>query len=233
MKLLNLTSFDFGLRGRFSFIGIQQLKLNILYSSLCEGIRSHQSSLDSSRIERNEFIFEFDSFSLYFQDPFELNSNRFNSFQFHFNLISILFQLKEKTVVNGNSNGVVDPPMLPAAGIMQPVILGPNAPRTFLILQPQTNQSPARLSFPPQGQRLLLAIQRPGGGVQHVAMPTNVVSIPSNQLQTNGGVVAFTSTGGVTTVISTPIAASNGVTSFFYLKMHLENMILFIELKLC
>ena len=117
-------------------------------------------------------------------------------------------------MVNGTSNGVVDPPTLPAPGIMQPVILGPNAPRTFLILQPQNNQSQAKLGgFPPQGQqRLLLAIQRPGGGVQHVAMPTNVVSIASNQLQTNGGVVTFTSAGGVTTVIPTSVATSNGVT---------------------
>ena len=129
---------------------------------------------------------------------------------------SIRFRLKDKMVVNGNSNGVVDPPILPAAGIMQPVILGPNAPRTFLILQPQNNQSQARLSFPPQGQRLLLAIQRPGGGVQHVAMPTNVVSIASNQLQTNGGVVTLTSAGGVATVIPTPVATSNGVIDFSF-----------------
>ena len=139
---------------------------------------------------------------------------------------------KKKTLVNG-TNGIVDPPTtaptapstaaittVPGApvaatppAIMQPVILAPNAPRTFLILQPQNQQQAKLGGFAPQGQRLLLAIQRPGGGVQHVAMPAGVVSISSNQLQTNGGVMTFTSSGGVTTVISTARdgATNNGV----------------------
>lgn len=77
----------------------------------------------------------------------------------------------------------------------QSAVLGPNTPRTFLILQQQTPQQ-ARIGFPQQGQRLLLAIQRPGGVIQHVAMPTNMVAISSSQLQTNGTVVTLTSSGG-------------------------------------
>lgn len=98
----------------------------------------------------------------------------------------------------------------------QPVVLGPNAPRTFLILQPQTQQQVNLAGFHPQGQRLLLAIQRPGGVVQHVAMPANVVAISSSQIQSNGGVMTLTTSGGIATaVVSThaPITLSAGQSS--------------------
>ena len=125
-----------------------------------------------------------------------------------------LSESKDKPVVNGINGPIVSPPLAPPPP-PPPVILGANAPRTFLILQPQ-NQQQSKLVFPPQGQRLLLAIQRPGGGVQHVAMPTGVVSIPSSQLQTNGAVVvSASSNGGVGTPVTTPITtvatASSGV----------------------
>ncbi|XP_046453867.1 AT-rich interactive domain-containing protein 2-like isoform X3 [Daphnia pulex] len=113
---------------------------------------------------------------------------------------------KEKITINGNVNGIVEttntitinstavvPQIQPA------VVLGPNTPRTFLILQQQTPQQ-ARLGFPQQGQRLLLAIQRPGGVIQHVAMPANVVAITSSQLQANGAVVSLSSSGGTNSV---------------------------------
>lgn len=117
-------------------------------------------------------------------------------------------------LVNGVSNGTVNPSIvsLPSASNSssvafqspQPAILGPHAPRTFLILQPQiqNQQQNSAAGFQAQGQRLLLAIQRPGGVVQHVAMPANVVAISSSQLQTNGGVVTLTTTGGITTIVS-------------------------------
>jgi len=136
---------------------------------------------------------------------------------------------KEKTVKNGNLvNGSVEPnvtistpvtavsattvvqsfPAFPSQQQLQvqqlqqtPVLVGPNAPHTFYILQPQSQQQ-AKLGFPAQGQRLLLAIQRPGGVVQHVAMPANVVAISSNQLQTNGGIVTLTTSGNITSVIN-------------------------------
>ena len=85
----------------------------------------------------------------------------------------------------------------------QPMNLAPNAPRTFLILQPQ---SPRLLLSPQGGQRLLLTIPRPGGGVQHVAMPANMVAISSQQLQTNGGVVTLSSTA----AIQNAVTAANG-----------------------
>lgn len=73
--------------------------------------------------------------------------------------------------------------------LMQPVILAPNAPRTFLILQPQTSQTPRLLlsANAGTGQRLLFTIPKPGGGVQHVAMPANMVAISSAQLQQANG----------------------------------------------
>ena len=110
-------------------------------------------------------------------------------------------------VANGESSPIVSVIATGSSPQVQPtppppVILGPNAPRTFLILQPQTQQQ-ANLAggFHPQGQRLLLAIQRPGGMVQHVAMPANVVAISSNQLQTNGGIVTLTTSGGIATAV--------------------------------
>lgn len=113
---------------------------------------------------------------------------------------------KEKIIVNGNVNGLADASGIvsvntsttasPANPTLPPLatatVLGPNTPRTFLIPQQQSPQQ-ARLGFPvQQGQRLLLAIQRPGGVIQHVAMPANVVAITSSQLQTNGAVVTVT-----------------------------------------
>ena len=126
---------------------------------------------------------------------------------------------KEKTTKIGSLlNGTIEPNVapIPVATVVQPppqqqlqqiqqaqapVILGPNTPHTFYILQPQLQQQ-TKLGFPAQGQRLLLAIQRPGGVVQHVAMPANVVAISSNQLQTNGGVVTLTTSGSIASVIS-------------------------------
>jgi len=135
---------------------------------------------------------------------------------------------KEKAVKNGNLvNGTVDPsvtvstpvtsgsattvvqslPVFPPQQLQMqqiqqtPVLVGSNAPHTFYILQPQSQQQ-AKLGFPAQGQRLLLAIQRPGGVVQHVAMPANVVAISSSQLQTNGGIVTLTTSGNITSVIN-------------------------------
>lgn len=52
-------------------------------------------------------------------------------------------------------------------------------PRAFLILQPQAKTAP-------QGQRFMLAIQRPAGTLHHVSMPGNLVAIPANQVLTNG-----------------------------------------------
>ena len=118
---------------------------------------------------------------------------------------------KEK-MSNGGVNGIVEtaatsqPPPPPAT------ILGPNTPRTFLILQQQTPQQ-ARLGFPQQGQRLLLAIQRPGGVIQHVAMPANVVAITSSQLQTNGAAVVTLTSSGLGTVNREQLVASNGQVS--------------------
>ena len=112
---------------------------------------------------------------------------------------------KEKITVNGSVNGIVEtantiPVNTTVAPTIHPAtVLGPNTPRTFLILQQQSPQQ-ARLGFPQQGQRLLLAIQRPGGVIQHVAMPANVVAITSSQLQTNGAVVSLSSSGGNNTV---------------------------------
>lgn len=109
---------------------------------------------------------------------------------------------KEK-VVNGSINGVPETanPVTVSSAYNHPLptaaILGPNAPRTFLIVQQQSLQQ-ARLGFPQQGQRLLLAIQRPGGVVQHVAMPANVVAITPGHLQTNGTVIPSTNSGGNT-----------------------------------
>ncbi|XP_059352626.1 AT-rich interactive domain-containing protein 2-like isoform X2 [Daphnia carinata] len=111
---------------------------------------------------------------------------------------------KDKVSINGGINGIVETAgTVPVTAALAPqihqippaTVLGPNTPRTFLILQQQSPQQ-ARLGFPQQGQRLLLAIQRPGGLIQHVAMPANVVAITSNQLQTNGAVVTLSNSVG-------------------------------------
>ena len=122
--------------------------------------------------------------------------------------ITLAEQNKEKITINGNINGVVETAntitvntTTVAPQIQPATVLGPNTPRTFLILQ-QQNPQQARLGFPQQGQRLLLAIQRPGGVIQHVAMPANVVAITSSQLQTNGAVVSLSSSG-VTNSVTT------------------------------
>lgn len=134
---------------------------------------------------------------------------------------------KEK-IINGNVNGlgesgansavsVTSAAVLPAnqptalqppAAVNAAAVLGPNAPRTFLILQQQSPQQ-ARLGFPQQGQRLLLAIQRPGGVIQHVAMPANVVAITSSQLQTNGAVMTVTNSTAVGATGSAPLSTSS------------------------
>lgn len=115
---------------------------------------------------------------------------------------------KDKISINGGMNGIVESAgTVPITAALAPqihqipptTVLGPNTPRTFLILQQQSPQQ-ARLGFPQQGQRLLLAIQRPGGVIQHVAMPANVVAITSNQLQTNGAVVTLSNSVGTNTV---------------------------------
>lgn len=137
----------------------------------------------------------------------------------------------EKVVVNGvGTNGVLvdavtsqpSTLMTTTAATQQqvppPIILGPNAPRTFLILQPQLQQQATAVGLQhAQGQRVLLAIQRPGGVVQHVTMPANVVAISSGQLQANGSVVTLTTTGGITTVVSgghiLPVSTAGALTA--------------------
>ena len=120
------------------------------------------------------------------------------------------------TVAQAQTNGVAPSGTPTATTTTQPVILAPNAPRTFLILQPQSQSQSPRLLLSNTGQRLLFTIPRPGGGVQHVAMPANMVAISSSQLQSNGGVVTLTTTGGVTSVVTTtngPVASSSQATA--------------------
>lgn len=126
---------------------------------------------------------------------------------------------QDKISINGGFNGTMETAgTVPGTAAQTPqinqippaTVLGSNTPRTFLILQQQSPHQ-ARPGFPQQGQRLLLAIQRPGGVIQHVAMPANVVAITSSQLQTNGAVVTL-SNSVVTNTLYRDSPSSNGQT---------------------